>query len=139
MSAYMLFENSTFQIRVLARRSVGLPHLSYHKALVDVGGRLKRDEGVDNAVFDRLRNTDDAPRYVTYLMFDSLHLFILNCSLYLGGEKWSEIFLYIPEGSQLAQVFQDLLDSAVAMFKTTKSSPPQSNVVELDEDGVPVN
>lgn len=61
---------------------MGLSLLPQLNTLVNVGGQLAGEEGMDTVTFERSANTDDVLRYVTYLMFDCLHSLILNCNLY---------------------------------------------------------
>lgn len=89
---------------MLATRSEGVSSLLQQKALVDVGGPLKAEEGVATAAFPRSAFKDYALSYVTYFMFHSLCSLVSNCKLYSDGEEWSEILKQIRKGGQPSQV-----------------------------------
>lgn len=59
-------------------RSDALSPLLQQKTFVGAGNPLRGEDGVDTVAFDRLVNTDDAPCYVMYLVFDRLHSIIVN-------------------------------------------------------------
>lgn len=72
----MVLENSTCKLQVPALRSEGLLPLSHYTIVLDAGGRLKRDEGMDTTAFDRSVKTDNALRSGTYFLIDRLHSFV---------------------------------------------------------------
>lgn len=70
-------------------------------------------------------------------MFDHIHLLILNSKLYLEAEEGSELQQGDLVHSRLWEVFQNLPDSVVAVFKGTLQSLPRLSVIDLNEDRVP--
>lgn len=90
-------------------------------------------------MIDCSASTDDALRYVSYLMFDRLHLLISNCNLYSEEVEWSELLRHVLEGIQLFQVFHNLSYSFVTVFKATQPSPLRPRVIELDNNGNAMN
>lgn len=75
---------------------------------------------MEAAALDCLTNQDDALRYVTCLLFDRLYSMILNCNLCSDGKEWSELLQHVLKRGQLPQVFQNLSDFVVAVFKVTR-------------------
>lgn len=78
----MLFDNSICQLLVPATPSYGLSTLSQQKTFAYADSTLKGEEDADTSAFDRSVNADDAVRYVTSVLLDSLHSLILDCNLY---------------------------------------------------------
>lgn len=52
-----------------------------------------------------LQNVDDALLYVTYLWFDSLYHLMLSNALYMQGETWDELLIYVSQCEKLPQGF----------------------------------
>lgn len=94
---------------------------------------------MDTAAFDHWERKDDALCYVKNFMFERLHSMVLKWNLYSEGEYRSEMLHYAPESGQLPQVFENLPDIVVAVFKASRPSPPRPSIIELDENGMPVN
>lgn len=120
-------------------RSEGLPPLPQIRTLVDVGGELNTEKGVDIAAFDGSASKDSVLRYVMPPMFDHFYVLILNWNHYSERAEWSDMFRYASEHSPLPRIFQNLPVSVFAVFKATISSPSTPGVIKLDEDGLPLN
>lgn len=56
--------------------------LLQEKTLADADGFVRVEKGVNIAPFERSENSDDASRYVAYLMFNRLCSLDLRCNLY---------------------------------------------------------
>lgn len=82
MAPHLLFQKSTCQLRVVLTWSEdqSLPYLQ--RIPGEASGLLNSKKSVGNAALDRAAKTDDAQRYVTYLMFGGLHSLILKYNLY---------------------------------------------------------
>lgn len=72
-------------------------------------------------------------------MFDLLPVLVLNVNLYSEGGEWSELLRYVQEGGQLLQVLRNQPGSLAAVFKATWPSLLRPRVIDVDEDGMPVN
>lgn len=90
---------------------------------MDAGRSLKREKDVDTATFHLLANTDDALRYITYVMFDRLHVLILNYKFYLEGKEWAARLKDILKRGQVSQFFRNMLNLVPAVFNVTRPSP----------------
>lgn len=134
----MLFGSSLCQSQALSTSSESLAQMLKQDTLVNVVGSLKHKEGVDIAAFDRSLNMDHAPRYVTYLRLDRLHLLVWNCNLYLEVKKRAELLQYVPVHGQFPQRFQNWADFMETKLKITRSSSPRWGVIKLEEDIIPV-
>lgn len=102
----------------------------------DVGGPLKDEESVGTASYDRSANTDDAEHNVAYFTLDHLRSPFLNCDLFSEGEDWSELLPYVLEREQLLQVFQNLPNASMAIFRATQRSSPRPSFSEQDYVGM---
>lgn len=105
--------------------------------MLDVGALYSGEERVDTVSFDRLVDTDEALRYVTYHMFGRPYSFIFIDSLNLGGQEWSSLCQHISERGRLQQVFQYPSKSVVVLYKVAGLSTSRPSVIELHEERMP--
>lgn len=82
MGPYMLFDDSTSPLQMLASRSERMSLVELKRRVVDVRGPLNDEDGMDTAAYDRSTTTADELHQVTYLMFERLRSLVLNCNVY---------------------------------------------------------
>lgn len=138
MAPYMLLSNTTYQFQVLAAHSESLSSLSSQKVLAHVAGPLTSEKGENSAKFYGSANTDDALAYGTHFMFDCLRSPVLNSNLYSEGKEWSKLLQSVLQSAHHPQVFKNMTDFVVAVFKATRRFSSRPNVLEQDEDKIPV-
>lgn len=100
---------------------------------MDVGGTLKGEECLKTAASDSSVNTDDALRYMTYVILDRLHSHGLNCNLYSEEDELSEQLRYVFEKGQLLKLFRNVPDFAHAVSKATRPSTARLSVIKRDK------
>lgn len=116
---------------ISARGEVQYP-LRKNSSLRIVEEQRKGTEGLDADALYCPPNTDDALGFVTYLLFARPQYLIPNYDLYVQGDAWDEVVIYVLESNKLPQVFAVLLKSVLEVIEVNQLSSPRPNVVKLE-------